>query len=224
MRRLFVLRPEPGASATLELARAIGLDAVAVPLFVIEPVAWTVPNLGAFDALLLTSANAVRQAGAGLRQLRALPVHAIGKPTAAAARGEDLNVVTVGRSDIDELLQVIPPGARLLQLCGKHRRVPAHASQTITSIPVYRARALPAPAGLGALVGEVAAVHSPRAAARLADLLPAAIRATIRIAAISRAAADAAGAGWEMVEAAGKPDDTELLALAARLCQNPDPK
>ena len=33
MKRVLVLRPEPGASATVERARALGLDAVAVPLF-----------------------------------------------------------------------------------------------------------------------------------------------------------------------------------------------
>ena len=40
MRRVLVLRPEPGASATVERARRLGLDAVAIPLFEIEPVAW----------------------------------------------------------------------------------------------------------------------------------------------------------------------------------------
>ena len=44
MRRLLVLRPEPGASATVERARALGLDAVAMPLFEVEPVAWDAPD------------------------------------------------------------------------------------------------------------------------------------------------------------------------------------
>ena len=60
MRRLLVLRPEPGASATAGRARTLGLDPVLMPLFEIEPIAWTAPDPAGFDALLLTSANAVR--------------------------------------------------------------------------------------------------------------------------------------------------------------------
>ena len=62
MKPLAVLRPEPGASATLGRAQAMGLAAFAMPLFAVEPVAWTAPAPHDFDALLLTSANAVRHA------------------------------------------------------------------------------------------------------------------------------------------------------------------
>ena len=44
MKRLVVLRPEPGASETVERARAIGLDALRMPLFEIEPVLWDAPD------------------------------------------------------------------------------------------------------------------------------------------------------------------------------------
>ena len=64
MSALLVLRPEPGASATVERARELGLDAVAVPLFEIEAMDWDAPEPGGFDGLLLTSANAVRCGGA----------------------------------------------------------------------------------------------------------------------------------------------------------------
>ncbi len=40
MRRLFILRPEPGASATVREAAELGLDAVAMPLFSVEPLDW----------------------------------------------------------------------------------------------------------------------------------------------------------------------------------------
>ena len=43
-------------------------------------------------------------------------------------------------------------------------------------------------------------------------------RGAIAIVGISAAAAEAAGAGWETVEAAGAPNDDALLALAERLC------
>ena len=44
MKRVLVLRPEPGASATVKRARERGLEAIAIPLFEIETVAWDVPE------------------------------------------------------------------------------------------------------------------------------------------------------------------------------------
>ena len=85
-------------------------------------------------------------------------------------------------------------------------------------MPVYRARALAEP-DLGAVGDSVALIHSPRAGRRLAELVE--DRRTIAIAAISDAAAEAAGDGWQIVEAAEKPADEALLALAARLCNKP---
>lgn len=222
MRRLAILRPEPGASATVERARGLGLDAFAMPLFVIEPVAWEVAELDAFDALLLTSANAVRQAGRGLERLSRLPVYAVGDATAAAAREAGFRVAASGYGGLEELLASIPADLRLLHLCGEHRIGPP-ASRPITAIAVYRSAELPPPERLHQIEGQTVAVHSPRAAKRLAELVDdAAIdRRTIRVAAISPAAASAAGAGWEDCQAADRPSDTALLVLAARLCDNP---
>ena len=63
MKRLLVLRPEPGASATAAKARALGLEPIAIPLFKTEAVEWEAPEASAFDGLLLTSANAIRCGG-----------------------------------------------------------------------------------------------------------------------------------------------------------------
>jgi uroporphyrinogen-III synthase len=219
MRRLFILRPEPGASASAERARRSGLDPVVAPLFRIVAVDWEAPDPSEFDALLLTSANAVRCAGEQLSTLRRLPVHAVGEATAAEARESGLTIASTGEAGAEELLRLIPPNSRLLHLCGAQRRVPEDAPESITPLVVYRAQALPRPATLDGLQGQVAAVHSPRAAARLSDLADGNVRGTVRIAAISRAAAAAAGHGWEQVEAAGEPSEAALLALAARLCQ-----
>jgi uroporphyrinogen-III synthase len=41
---------------------------------------------------------------------------------------------------------------------------------------------------------------------------------------MSPAAAEAVGTGWQTVEAAHEPNDDALLALAARLCNNPHPQ
>jgi uroporphyrinogen-III synthase len=222
MRRLVILRPEPGASATAERAGAMGLEPVAMPLFTVEPVDWAAPDPGGFDALLLTSANAVRHGGEGLLSLRQLPVYAVGEATAAAAREAGFDVAASGEAGVERLLGSIPPDLRLLHLCGEHRIEP-HASQAITAVPVYRSNALPMPEDLGAIEGQVAAVHSPRAGQRLSELADQAgiDRSTVRIAAISEAAASGAGIGWERCEAAATPDEAALLALAARLCDNP---
>ena len=219
MRRLFVFRPEPAARQTIRTAQDLGLDAVSIPLFELQAIDWAAPEAGDFDAMLLTSANTVRMAGDGLTAFRALPVHAVGEGTAVAARVAGLGVATVGNCGVDELLAEIPSGARLLHLCGEDKREPATAGRSITSVAVYRANEKADVPGLQELAGQAAVVHSPRAARRLAELVSPDARSTIRLAAISKSTADAAGTGWEEVRTATLPRDTELLALAARLCE-----
>lgn len=215
---ILVLRPEPGASETVGRLRDRGLDASAVSLFAVEPVAWKPPDPARFDALLLTSANAVRHGGEQLGYLRGLPVHAVGEATAAAARDAGFDIASSGDAGVDRLLGSIEQELRLLHLCGPDRRQPIGARQQITAIPVYCARTVERPDLTSANAG-VALVHSPRAAARLAELIGPAERATIAIAAISDAAARAAGDGWKATYAATEPTEEALLALAARLCQ-----
>ena len=221
MRPLLVLRPEPGASATVKRARELGLEPVAAPLFEIEPLPWEAPEPGGFDALLLTSANAVRHGGSKLAKLRGLRVYAVGDATAEAARESGFDIAATGDAGIDRLLGSIEAELKLLHLCGEDRREPEGARRRITTIPVYRAKPIESPSlNLGA--GLVALVHSPRAARRFAELVHE--RQSIAVAAISRVAAEAAGTGWQVVEAAAEPTDDALLALAAELCNNPQPK
>lgn len=220
-----MLRPEPGATATCEAAAQAGLTPVAMPLFTIEPVAWAAPNPARFDGLLLTSANALRHAGPALDSLRGLPVYAVGATTAEQARDAGFAVRVTGSGGVTDLLGQIDPDLRLLHLCGVHRAEPKAPSQSITHLSVYRAAELADP-DLSAIPGAVVAVHSPRAGARLAEL--AARRgldiSRTAIAAISPEAARFAGAGWQQAASADEPGDEALLALAARLCNTPDPK
>lgn len=217
MRRVIVLRPEPGASESVRKARERGLDAVATPLFIVEPVAWEIPDASSFEALLLTSANAVRHAGKGLETLKTLPVYAVGEATAEAARKAGFAVARIGEGGVDALLAPLRSDLRLLHLCGEDRNVPANASQDIAPMVVYRAREIAAP-DLSGAQGAVVLIHSPRAGRRFAQLNQE--RSSIAIAAISPAAAEAAGCGWASVQAADKPTDDALLALAERLCNN----
>jgi len=221
MRRVLVLRPQPGASETAQRAREQGLDAVTAPLFEIEPLEWEAPEAGSFDGVLLTSANAVRSAGEQIRELRGLPAYAVGQATADAAREAGFDVAAVGDAGVERLLGSIETDLRLVHLCGEDRQTAPDARQRISAVPVYRAKAIAQP-DLGAAAGAVALIHSPRAGRRLAELVK--DRASISIAAISAAAAEAAGQGWATVEAAEQPTDQALLALAARLCNKPDPE
>ena len=221
MRPLVILRPEPGASKTLRGAEALGLSAKLLPLFRIEPVAWTAPDLAHFDALLVTSANAVRHAGPKLKSLRALPAYAVGAATAAALRTAGFDVRASGSSGVDALLADVKPSMRLLHLCGEDRHVP-NGGRAITQLVVYRSAPTASPADTDLPHDAVALVHSPRAGQRLAELVH--DRRGIRVAAISQAAADACGHGWAEVAAASQPSDDALLSLGERLCKGPDPQ
>ena len=216
MKRLLILRPQPGAGFTEQRARALGLDPLTCPLFALCPVAWSPPPVERFDGLLLTSANVLRHAGPELRRLTALPVLAVGDTTAAAARAAGFAVERVGDGGVDDLLAPLGP-RRLLHLCGDEVRDggPQH---DIVRIVTYRAEPIADP-GLPDLDGLVIAVHSPRAGRRLAELAHHG-RSSASIVAISPAAALAVGSGWKSVSAAAAPTDRDLLALAARLCQD----
>jgi len=219
MRKLLLLRPEPGLSATAARARSMGLEVITCPLFRVEPVEWSAPNPADYDALLLTSANAVRHGGRGLTALTSLPVHAVGAATAAAARDAGFQIETTGSGSAAELRATLPASLRLLHLAGEDRRGVENGHQIDVRL-VYRSAPIETPA-LPPLDGLIAAVHSPRAGARLAELADR--RGKTAIAAISATAAEACGSGWERIEVAERPDDSSLLALTAMLCHTSPP-
>jgi|KBSMisStaDraftv2_1062788.scaffolds.fasta_scaffold203696_2 uroporphyrinogen-III synthase len=221
MRRLLVLRPEPGASATVKRAKTRILNAIATPLFEVEPVDWHAPEAAGFDGLLLTSANAVRHGGEGLRAFRGLKAYCVGEASAAAARDAGFDVASIGDIGVERLLRSLEADLKLLHLAGEDRKETADARQEITSVTVYRSRVID-DVELDVANGSVALVHSARAGRRFAEVMREsdADRSSIAIAAISRDAADAAGDGWEAIEVAEAPTDEALLALAVRLCNN----
>lgn len=220
MRPLVVVRPEPGNAATCARAHVAGFAAVALPLFAVVPLAWTPPDPAAYDALVLTSANAVRHGGSGLATLLALPVLAVGERTAAAARAAGFTVACVGECDAATLLAepAAQAFARALQLAGRDR-VSMVAPTIAATVTVYASEAVAvAPADLARLVGTTVLLHSARAARRLATLLDAAkvARTDVAVAAFSAAVATAAGTGWASITIADTPDDAALLGAIAR--------
>lgn len=223
MRQVVILRPEPGASRTAAKARALGLEPVLLPLFAPEPLPWSPPDAGDFDALLLTSANGVRMAGAGLEKYRGLPVYAVGEATAQALREAGFDQVIAGMGDGNAIAARLRTDGRrrVLHLAGTTvapmdigglsvRRVPVYSMASLTPdlTPIDRADA-----------DAILLVHSPRAGERLSALLPPARRSGLHIVAISPAALAACGEGWASTHAVPRPDDDEMLALARRLCE-----
>lgn len=219
MRPVAVLRPEPGNAATAARVAAIGRRAIRLPLFAVRPLTWTPPDLSGHDALLLTSANALRHGGAGLAALRALPALAVGEATAGAARRAGFAVALTGGSDAAALLALAEARGyrRLLHLGGRERTVSEGGAVT-RAIDVYASEAIaPATGDVAGLAGSIALLHSARAAARLAELVAAEERATIRLASIGAAVAAAAGGGWGGVAVADIPGDAALLATLRAL-------
>lgn len=212
-----VLRPEPGNAATAARLQALGIEVARWPLFAIEPVAWTPPDPARHDALLLTSANAVRHAGPGLHTFAGLPVLAVGTATAAAARTAGLTVALTGDTDAAALVAAARAGGwvRLLHLAGRDR----HEVVGLTTITVHRSEPVPVAADrIAGWVGTVALLHSPRAARRFAALVDdPALRATIDLAALSPAVAIAAGSGWRAIVTAAAPRDDLLVAAVGAL-------
>lgn len=217
-RPLAVLRPEPGNAATATRIAARGYRAIRLPLFRVEPVAWDAPAAASFDALILTSANAVRHAGAQLASYSPLPVHAVGETTAAAARDAGFVVASVGGGDARTLLAgARAAGVRRALLLGGRDRAGGGDDPIQAAVRVVYASEAIENIDVKVLIGSVALVHSPRAAARLAALMPPGRRPDIAVAAISAAAADRLGPGWRAVAVADRPDDRATIEAAARL-------
>jgi uroporphyrinogen-III synthase len=214
-RPVAVLRPEPGNRITADQLAARGLAVLRLPLFAVRPLDWAVPDPAGFDALVLTSANALRHGGAGLAQLRGLPVHAVGAATASAAAAAGFRVVAVGTGGVAALMAAARAGGvrRALHLGGRDRIAGSDAAMAAVRA-VYASEPLPPP-DVARFAGAVALLHSPRAAARLAAIVPPDRRAHTRLAAMGGAVAGAAGAGWAAVRIA--TDAGALLDAAQAL-------
>lgn len=217
-----ILRPQPGADATAARARDLGLSPVLCPLFAIEPLPWMPPEPAAFDALLLTSANAVRHAGPMLAAYLGLPVFAVGEATARAAKEEGFAIVHAAGPDAQAAARTIARAGHraALHLRGEDARPFAPGDLAITAIVTYRAAPRGDEAGLAAALrpGSVALVHSPRAGARLAELVSTESRQDIALVAISPTALEGCGSGWMEKHAAAVPEDAVMLVMALQIC------
>ena len=217
MTEFVVLRPEPGNAATAARLEAAGLRAIRQPIFEARAVDWSPPDPNGFDALLVTSAQAVRLAGGRLAALARLPVIAVGAQTAAAAREVGLSVALTGEGDAAEAIALARDArlVRLLHLAGRDRTGTTRSIEAVTVYESVQVRDPDIPPGA------VVLLHSARAAQALAAAPV--DRATVAVVAISAAVLAAAGEGWRAARVAATPTDAAMID-AARAIDPPAPR
>ncbi len=123
-RSVLVTRPQEQAEVTAALLSDAGHRPLIQPLLDIEPCAVRFADSGAYQAVVLTSANAVRCLGeTGVRL--DLPAYVVGTATAAAAKAAGFGTVRIADGDGLSLAAMIrraldPQAGRLLHPSGEH--------------------------------------------------------------------------------------------------------
>lgn len=179
--RVWITRAEPGATATADRVRALGLQPLVAPLLAVRALETSI-DLAGVGALAFTSAQAVRAFADGAYQ-RGLPVFAVGDATAAAARAAGFDTVTSADGDVAALIPVIAaarPTGVVLHPCGRYQAGDLTGgldragllSRDLVLYDTPAATAAPDSVVAALRAGDLAAVllHSPRAAAALAAL------------------------------------------------------
>jgi uroporphyrinogen-III synthase len=216
--KVLIIRPQPGADATARRFKDAGHAPVLMPLFAIEHVPLQTVSVDGYDAILLTSGNAVRAACGFLETARDTPIYAVGSATASALAHLALLVAATGSNGVEALVGVAAADGhkKLLWLAGEdHSAVPQIAGVHIDITIVYRSAVLETPAQFTAQVAVCDAVilHSSRAAAHFAGLCDAGglSRSKVTLATFSNAIAQSAGDGWAQIIVAPLPNDAALM-------------
>jgi uroporphyrinogen-III synthase len=233
--RLAVTRAEPGASASAAAIKARGAEAVLAPLFEIIPLPFSLEGAGDAQALVFTSANAVRALGAA-GSLAKIPVLTVGDATAAAAKAAGFGTVTSASGTVEHVASLAvraldPGGGPIWRLHGAHvagdldaalrsagfdvKSAATYEARAVASLPrALAARLEPGSAGLDAVL-----FHSPRGAQAGAALLSEAAH-TMTAVCISQAAAEKARAApWRAALVAEAPNEQALLDAAFALTE-----
>jgi uroporphyrinogen-III synthase len=225
MRRVWVTRALPGAQATAARLSAAGLHPVVAPLIETTALPGSADILDRHDALVFTSAAAVRQVALRTTN-RTQPVYAVGEATAQAARSVGWTVAADaagGVADLARVLAAVPTGLRLLHPCAAFTAGDLSASGLrVTSWPVYRTDPVAtgwAPALDDLTAGRLAGVlvQSPSAAVALAAVMAdAPIPDKVLLFALSKAcAAPLEGTGFREIASPPFPREAALLKVVA---------
>jgi uroporphyrinogen-III synthase len=124
--RVLVTRPIKDGTRTIERLKDAGIEAVLSPVTAIRGTGNTVP-LTKFDAVLISSANAIRYLPDNARaQLVNVPTFCVGEKTASVARNAGFLSVTTGTGDGRALVSLVASKfqapASLLYLTGTPRK------------------------------------------------------------------------------------------------------
>jgi uroporphyrinogen-III synthase len=229
--RLVVTRPLADSERTAETLRARGHEVLVAPLMQVEPLAADVA--GGWGGVIITSANApgALAGSPACETLFKLPLFAVGRRSAEAARQAGFANVTSAGGDLRDLVRLIAERradakAPLLYLAGEDRAADLVAELAVHGIAaemavVYRAVAAPFPPLLSAALtaGDVDGVlHFSRrsaenyiAGARQAGAIEPALG--VRHYCLSRPIAEPlSGAGAGSIVVAKRPDETALIA------------
>jgi uroporphyrinogen-III synthase len=235
---ILVTRPQTEAPRTTRKLQAMGHHVTMAPLLSIAIDQPMIATSGV-QALVLTSRNAVHALAAHPQKtpLKQLPVLAVGKSTAAAARDAGFTVALQGAGGGAELAtQIIesidPHAGTLLHVSGEMvafdlEPVLKPAGFTVAKAVVYRSEQIDAlPAAISVLVrkGALDAVllMSPRTATAWCNVVAAAglhqeAKRLVHLCLSSGVADALAPLVPAVVMIAVKPNEEEMLALAARL-------
>lgn len=227
---VLLTRPRGQAEATARRLAAIGHEALVAPLTTIA-ISDAPPPEGPFDAVLLTSANALPALSRVRDRFVGAPILAVGTRTAEAARSAGFDGVADAGGDaralVDLVTALLPGGGRLLHATGRDRKAePARSlaarGYEVSTWECYEARAvlkLPPEAAEALGAGRVDAVlhYSRRSAASFRDLcgqagLAERAAAPLHFCLSADVAEGLGGAGFRRRIAAW-PDEAALLRL-----------
>jgi len=231
--RIWVARPEPGATRTGRRLDALGYDPLVAPVLTIRPTGAALPE-AAFAGLLLTSANGVAALTTADRmRFATVPVFAVGTRTASLARLAGLTDVREAGGDAVRLAALVraslPAGAALLHIAGAEGKPePAlslgMAGYAVTALVAYAAEAVPVlPADVATALGTEppaldAVLHYSRRSADTALGLARGAGRSGAFAALKHyclsddVAASLVAAGLRPYFTAARPDEEALLA------------
>lgn len=241
--RVLVTRPQPGAARTAARLVSAGHEPVLLPLTATVPLPVEPEALaGPFEAVAVTSANAIRHLDAAARdRLAALPLLAVGAATAGMAQAAGLRDVREGSGDAAGLAKLavgtLREGSAVLYLCGRVRRETFEADLVsaglrVVAVEVYDTVATdPDPAAVSAALGprpiDAMLFHSAACAAALGPLLPSLVHRlgpACVAACLSSRIAEALPRNLEAgIRVAARPDDASLLASLEKPHPGGDP-
>ena len=238
---IITIRPEPDASLDVDWLRRYQVPAIAVPVMRAEHQSFDLPATPPFQAIIFTSRHAVTAIADmasinkidALSALQSLPVYAVGRRTALAARQAGFDQVTTGPRDGNALVPlmmanlnpdagaILWPSASIVGFDAASRL--ADFGYAVQQIPVYAMVATKhisnyLLAQLATCSSAAVVAMSARSMELFSQMLNnsrfALYRNRITVIASSKSIAATAGSGWADIVVAKAPRRSRILAIA----------